>query len=368
MIPIFLQRSLRLLFVIVAILFFFVAAYIIATLTYPFIFAWIIAFFMNPLVNFIQVKGKIPRSLSVFIVLIFFFSLVVGFLIFLISELISGTEYLAKTLPSQIENLTAYIQRWLMEDIVPFFNQIGTFFEQLEEQQQNTIVENIQSIGTEFATTIGSVLQNVVAKIPGIITWFPNATTVLILTILATFFISKDWYKLKRDAGKWIPIKIKESSMRVYFDLRKALFGFIRAQLTLISITAVIVFIGLVILRVDHALTIAMFIGFIDLLPYLGTGFVFVPWIIYEMMSQNYSLGIGLAVLYVIVIVQRQLMEPKIVSTNIGISPLGTLMAIFVGLKLFGMVGLIIGPIIAVIIVTLYKANLFHDLWNFIKG
>ncbi|WAA11663.1 sporulation integral membrane protein YtvI [Fervidibacillus halotolerans] len=368
MIPVFLQRSLRFLFVIIAMVFIIIAGYFIATLTYPFIFAWIIAFLMNPLVNFVQVKGKVPRPLSVLIVMIAFFSLIVAFFIFLISELISGTEYLAKTLPSQIVNLTEYIEKWIMEKVVPFFNQISTFFETLGKDQQNQIVQNIQSIGTELATTIGSLLQSLLTKIPTVISWFPNAATVLILTILATFFISKDWYKLKKDAGKWIPIKIKDSSMKVYLDLRRALFGFIRAQLTLISITAIIVLLGLLILRIDHAVTIAIFIGFIDLLPYLGTGFVFVPWIIYEMISQNYSLGIGLAVLYVIVIVQRQLMEPKVVSTNIGISPLGTLVALFVGLKLFGVIGLIIGPIIAVIIVALYKANIFHDLWNFIKG
>ena len=121
---------------------------------------------------------------------------------------------------------------------------------------------------------------------------------------------------------------MKKSGMEVYIELRKAFFGFIRAQVTLISITGAIVLAGLLILRVKYAFALAFVIGLIDLLPYLGTGFIFVPWIIYEFIVQNYSLGIGLLVLYIIIIVQRQMMEPKVVSVNIGISPLVTLIAI----------------------------------------
>lgn len=366
--PVFFQRLLRFLFVFAAVGLSLIAVYYTATLTYPFIFAWIIAFIMNPLVNFMQVKWKVPRPLSVLIVLVALFSLIVSLFIFLISEIVAGTEYFAKTIPHHIENLVEYIEKWLTTSVIPFLDQITNLFASLGEEQQETIIENIQTVGTELATTIGTLLQSLLTKIPGIISWFPNAATVLILTILAAFFISKDWYQLKRMAGKFLPVKIKESSMNVYLDLRRAMFGFLRAQLTLISITAAIVLTGLLILRVNHAVTLALFIGFIDLLPYLGTGFVFVPWIIYEFFIQNYSLAIGLTVLYVIVIVQRQLMEPKVVSTNIGLSPLGTLIALFVGLKIFGMIGLIIGPIIAVILTTLYKAHIFHDLWTFIKG
>src|SRR5699024_5835394 len=117
-------------------------------------------------------------------------------------------------------------------------------------------------------------------------------------------------------------------------DLKKALLGYLKAQLTLISITGAIVFVGLLILHVDYALTIAVATGLIDLLPYLGTGIVFVPWIIYMFFTGNYFLTIGLAVLYAIVLIQRQIMEPKIVSSNIGLDPLATLIAIFVGIQL----------------------------------
>ena len=129
-----------------------------------------------------------------------------------------------------------------------------------------------------------------------------------------------------------------------------------------------IILIGLFILRVDYAVTIALITGFVDLLPYVGTGLIFVPWIIYQAITGNIGLAIGLAVLYVVVLVQRQLMEPKVLSSNIGLDPLATLIALFIGFKLIGFLGLIVGPVALVILTTLHRANVFRDLWTFIKG
>jgi sporulation integral membrane protein YtvI len=119
---------------------------------------------------------------------------------------------------------------------------------------------------------------------------------------------------------------------------------------------------------VDYAITIALVTGIVDVIPYLGTGAVFVPWIIFEAVAGDMSRAIGLGVLYIVVLVQRQVMEPKILSSNIGLDPLATLISLFVGFKLLGFLGLIAGPVALVIINTLYRANVFLDLWLFIKG
>lgn len=185
---------------------------------------------------------------------------------------------------------------------------------------------------------------------------------------MATFFISKDWDRFSAIGSRLVPEKAKTSGKTVFVDLKKALFGFLKAQLTLISITTVIILIGLLILRVDYAITIALITGIVDIIPYLGTGLIFVPWIIYQVIAGDMALAIGLGILYILVLVQRQVMEPKILSSNIGIDPLATLIALFVGFKLIGFIGLIVGPVTLVIISTLYRANVFHDLWAFIKG
>jgi len=365
---VYVQRTFRFLFVVIIVLTIIFSLYFLSSVTYPFIIAWIIAFFMNPLVNFLHKKVKLPRFLAVLVVLILIFGIIASLLTLLIGELISITEFLAKNVQKVFENSLSAIEYWINYTVEPIMQQLSNYFSHLNEDQQNTIITNLKEIGSNLATSIASILQSFLSKAPAFFSWFPNAATVLLFTILATFFISKDWYKLKKTAGTYVPIKVRNSSMKVYIELRKALFGFIRAQLTLIFITFLIVLIGLLILRVKYALAIAFIIGIVDLLPILGTGFVFVPWTIYQFIIQNYSLGIGLAVLYAVVIVQRQLMEPKIVASNIGLSPLATIISIFIGLKVIGVLGLIVGPIIAVFINTLHKSGVFHEVWNYIKG
>ena len=159
----------------------------------------------------------------------------------------------------------------------------------------------------------------------------------------------------------------KTSSQTVFVDLKKALFGFIKAQLTLISLTTVIILIGLLILRVNYAVTIALVAGLVDILPYLGTGLIFVPWIIYEVIQAIWVLLLDWCPLYYRSCPTSNY-GTKVLSSNIGLDPLATLIALFVGFKLIGFLGLIVGPVTLVIITTLHKANVFRDVWTFIKG
>jgi sporulation integral membrane protein YtvI len=360
--------TLRFIFVITIVVLGFAVFFYLSTLTYPFIIALIIAFLINPVVHFFEKKFKMPRSLAVFIVLVLLIAVAAGLLTLLIAEIVSGTSYLATVVPKHFEHLIVYLEQFIAGQIIPLYNQLTLMFHNLDAGQQQTILENIQNVGKQIATNVGEFIKQVLQNIPNFLAWLPNAATVIIFSLLATFFISKDWHKLMNIAKKIIPEKAQKSGKTVFIDLQKALFGFIKAQATLISITTVIVLIGLLILKVDYAITIALIIGIVDLLPYLGTGLVFVPWIIYSAFSGDLPFAIGLGVLYIIVLIQRQIMEPKILSSSIGLDPLATLVALFVGFKLLGFLGLIVGPVILVIIKTLHSANVFKDIWNFIIG
>ncbi|PLT31180.1 sporulation integral membrane protein YtvI [Peribacillus deserti] len=336
--------------------------------TYPFVIAFFIAFLINPLVGFFQQKGKLPRGISVLLALLTIISLLAGLITLLITEIVSGANYLAEVVPQHIETLIDYIETLIATEILPQYNKFTAYFKSLDSGQQDTVMENIQIAGKKIATAAGDFIQEFFHNIPAILGWFPNAATVLVFSLLATFFISKDWNKLARLGNQILPVKVSTSSKRVFLDLKKALFGFIKAQFTLISITTVIVLIGLLVLRVDYAITIALVCGIVDILPYLGTGAVFVPWILFEAISGDVGLALGLGILYLVVLIQRQIMEPKVLSSSIGLDPLATLIALFIGFKTIGFLGLIVGPVILVVLSTLHRANVFYDLWAFIKG
>lgn len=361
-------RFLRFLFVISIVILLAISLFYLSKITYPFIIAFIIAFIMNPLVNFLETKGRMPRTLSVFITLIIIFALFAGLITLLVAEIVAGANYIAEVVPDHLDTIITYIQQMLAGQILPFYHQITNLFQNLDTGQQKTIIDNIENVGKTFGTTVGNFIKNFFGNIPNVLSWFPNAATVLIFSLLATFFISKDWYKLSKLAGRLLPNKAKTSSKTVFVDLKKALFGFLKAQATLVSMTTIIILIGLLILRVDYAITIALIAGIVDIIPYLGTGAIFVPWIIYEVITGDTGVALGLAVLYIVVLVQRQVMEPKVLSSNIGLDPLATLVALFIGFKLIGFLGLIAGPVALVIINTLHRANVFHDAWSYIKG
>ncbi len=364
----YLHRFLRFLAVIGIIVFGLLGLYYISKLIYPFIIGFFMALLINPLVNLLERKARLPRALAVLIGLVIIFAVFAGLITLLIAEIISGANYLADVVPRQLETLINHLEHFIASQIIPLYNQIANLFDSLDSGQQDTILTTIENAGNAIVTSGGQFLKSFFEKIPDFFSWIPNAASVFIFSLLGTFFISKDWDRLKSMAAKWVPTRAKSSSKTVYEDLKKALFGFVKAQLTLVSMTTVIILVGLLILRVDHAVLIALIAGVLDLLPYLGTGLVFVPWIIYEFITGGTGLAIGLTVLYVVVLVQRQLVEPKILSTNIGMDPLATLVALFVGFKLFGFLGLIVGPVTLVFLTTLHRAKVFQDIWKYIKG
>ena len=328
----------------------------------------ILAFLMNPLVSFLEQKARLPRSLSVILSLLLIFSVLAGLIILLITEIVSGTNYLASVIPTHIETFVTYIENFIANTIIPFYNETATLFNKLDITQQQTIIKNIQDIGHNFTTDASHFIQTSLKYIPTIIGLIPSTVTVLLFSLMATFFISKDWDRLKRGTGNILPQKFFSDGQRVMRDLKQALLGFITAQFTLLSLTTIIILIGLLILRVNYAITIALICGLIDFIPYLGTGSIFIPWIIFELITGDTGYAIGLTVLYIVVLVQRQLIEPKVLSSSIGLNPLATLIALFIGFKWIGFLGLILGPIILVIINTLYRANIFHEIWTFIVG
>ena len=251
------------------------------------------------------------------------------------------------------------------ERLERFVNRISEFYNQ-NEQFQDTIERNVANAGDQISKAVTGLVESSVKGVFGFVAALPNMAAILVIILLAAFFISKDWYKWIDRLSPLFPDGVRKSASTLWNNLQRALFGYVRAQLVMISITALFVIIGLLIMRVDYAITIGLLIGLVDLLPYLGTGAVIVPWIIYSFIQGDIPLGIGLSILYGIIVVTRQIVEPKVLATSIGLDALSTLIAMVVGLQLFGILGLIIGPVSLVLINALYKANVFKDIKHYI--
>ncbi|WP_017727681.1 sporulation integral membrane protein YtvI [Halalkalibacterium ligniniphilum] len=337
-------------------------------LTYPFLIAFVLAFFINPVVNFLDEKAKFPRPLAVLAGILFLFGLVGGIVTLIIIKIIDGFHYLSRMIPTQIEMISNRMQTYFNDTIFPFWEEILGEFNNLEESQRTAFEDSISQIGLEFASLLGSLGQAIANYLSSFVGALPITLTAAIFVFIALYFISKDWHTFKKKLKKEMPNHVIDKTVSVVKDLKSKVIGFISAQLILISMTAVLIFVGLLILRVEQPLTIALIIGLVDLLPYLGTGTILVPWAIYSLITGDYFLGFGLLILYGVVILQRQLAEPKVLSSNLGLNPLATLISMFAGLQLFGVLGLVIGPVMLVLLVSLYQAGVLTGVWHYIKG
>jgi sporulation integral membrane protein YtvI len=347
-------------------IFIILAGFYVSAILYPFIAGAIIALIINPLVGFLAKRFKMNRGIAVFLSILALLGLVVLVITLLIQEMMTGFAYIAHEIPAYIQELVLYFENYFKTNILPLYQDLLTLYSKLETGQQETVMDNIEKIGNGITTNVTGITQGVINGISLMIVSLPTFLTVFVFSLLAAFFISKDWYRLTGFLHKIFPAKLTATIKAVYTELRKALFGFFKAQITLISITALIVLTGLLILKIDYAVTISVLIGAIDLLPYLGTGAVFLPWIAYCFLTGNYTLTIGLSILYGIVVIQRQIMEPKLLASTIGLDPLATLVSLFAGFQLLGFIGLIIGPVFLVVIRALYEAKFFHEIYHFI--
>ncbi|MBW7477023.1 sporulation integral membrane protein YtvI [Paenibacillus oenotherae] len=360
------RRVGRALLVVVGIVSLILAVIYITPFVYPFVLGWLLAYMLNPVVNLMQRKLKLPRWLGVTISLLLFVIAMLTIVSALVTRIVVEIIHLSKSLESTVAWWKNEFDRIVaLPEIQSIIQKISTFYQE-NPNYQETINTRISDTANLLAQTSSDIISYFVNGIVSIISSLPNVATIMIVVILAAFFISKDWYRHLVKMQSWFPGSVRKTTSAVWNDLQKALFGYLRAQLIMISITAVVVIIGLLILDVDYAITIGLLIGLIDLLPYLGVGAAMVPWIAYTFIYGDISLGIGLSVLYAVILVARQILEPKVLASSVGLDPLPTLIAMFVGLKLFGVLGLIIGPVSLVILDAFNRANVFKDLYMFI--
>ncbi|WP_411347734.1 AI-2E family transporter [Paenibacillus sp. WLX2291] len=173
--------------------------------------------------------------------------------------------------------------------------------------------------------------------------------------IILAFFLSAEINLWRRIAHEKTPNTIKKAVFFLKNHVFFAIGAYLKAQLIMVSLTFVLVYIGLLILQVDHAFSLAILSAVFDILPLLGIPVIFIPWIIYLFIVGQTGLGIGLTVLLIVVMLTRQLLEPKITGNSIGItSAYLMLSAMIISLSIFGVAGLVLSPILIILLKELF--------------
>lgn len=209
----------------------------------------------------------------------------------------------------------------------------------------NELAAGIKSAISQALSAVFSALASGATAIAGAL---PQAFFVLIVTLISLVYFSLDYDRISHFVKSLLP----DRAIKAISHFKNGIFTVIKKYLLSYSLILLITFgvmlAGFLVLRIEHALLVAILVALLDILPVIGVGTVLIPWSILELAAGNKALGIGLLVLFVLNAIIRQLAEPKIVGKNLDLHPIVTLILLYVGYSLFGFVGLIILPVIAV--------------------
>ncbi len=316
----------------------------------PFLVAAVLALAMEPLVRILQKYVRLKRGAAVGISLILVISLLISLLTLLISSIV--VELLKFT-----SHLPAY-----RDMFVEYTADITTFVQSYIVQLPPEVVTRLQGSAYSLLSGIAEQTPKYITGLIGLMTSLPNMFVFVLIVILSTFFISRDRDLLVGFAGKVFSTDIVGQVSNVRTDLGGALFGWLKTQVVMMALTSVVVMIGLSFLKLDYIVVVGLLVGLVDALPIFGPGAVFVPWIVWALVTRHIWLAAGLSIIYLTTIVVRQLVEPRILSANIGLHPLVTLIAVYVGLRVFGVMGVALGPISVVTVKALHRSGIL-DYW-----
>jgi len=322
---------------------------VLPVLFLPFILAAILAVLIEPVVSRFEKYLRLNRGLAVILSLI----LVVGALCFLLFLLISEIIHELSGLYPLVSSYSGQISSRVVEAI----SQFKLLYIQLNLPP--SIQSSLQNNLDKALILLQGALNGAINIMVQLFAMLPSAAVFLLISTVGTFFIVKDRALLRRFFLTVLPAQARSQTRNIIAELFKALVGFVRAYSILISITAVLTMVGLRLLGSEYALTIGILAGIFDILPVLGPAAIFIPWIIWEFAVGRTQFAVGLLVLYAIISVVRQFLEPKIVGDNLGLHPLATMISLYVGLQLGGLTGMILGPVLVVIFMACYRVGIF---------
>lgn len=315
----------------------------------PFTLAFVFAQLLEPLIRFVQRKTPLKRPLISIVFCVLFYAALILLAVFLLGKLVDEAASLISNFPQIYANISGQIQNMLADlenELELIHPDAITVLREAMDSLYRSIWTALQSMAVRFASASASNL--------------PIGFLSTIVMIVATVFLTSGRERIFLFLKKQFPNNWVNGALGIRNDLLGALWGYIKAQMKIMIVIAIELIIGFSIIGSRYALLIALGTAVLDALPVFGAGLVLIPSAIWGFITQDFRLGIGCAVMYVCTLVLRQMLEPKVLSNEIGLYPLVTLISMYSGFRLAGIAGLIGGPIIVLVaknLITAYMAG-----------
>ncbi len=316
----------------------------------PFVIGLIVASIVRPLADFIAKKIKINKKITRLIFVALFYCIIGVIVLFGSVKLLTTIRDFVFQLPSMYKS-----------DIMPFLNKsfegLSVSISEVEPTILPILEDNFKKITDSLGQTLSSVSMSIVKSISNFASTLPAALIKLIITVIASFFFIIDYEKATGLILRFIPKNARGLAIHTKNYLGKSVAIFFRSYALIMLITFIELSIGFTILGLSKAVFIAMGIAIFDILPVLGTGGVLIPWIVIATLLGNYKMAVGILIIYLVVTSIRNVIEPKLVGSQLGLHPLVTLISMFVGANFLGIVGLFGVPFTVSLILYLRRTG-----------
>lgn len=314
---------------------------------WPFLVAMVISIILERLITVLLKKIKISRKILGTILVVITYIIIATIIGLVIAGLIGEMINLSTKIPE--------IYNRIKQEYKESYAKIQIFI----DRTPNKISNEIYDFGLEILSKLKDIATDVINFVISFVMFMPKLIIYIIVTFLATLFLVTDRREISKGLYKIFPTSMVIKIERVCKNSIKSLTNLLKAQGIIILVTFIELTITFVILKRDYPITLALLVALVDALPILGVGIILIPWAIYSAVTGNITLGIALIIAYIIITVVRQLIEPKVVSKNIGIHPFITLLSMYIGFKLVGVLGMVLGPVMMII----YK-NVFEIMFE----
>ncbi|OUM96371.1 MAG: sporulation integral membrane protein YtvI [Firmicutes bacterium ZCTH02-B6] len=312
----------------------------------PFLVAFVLAHLIDPAVNSLQRRLRFPRPVATSVTLVLLVVVVGGALVWVATNVYNELLDLATLLPAH--------QRTAMRVANDLLQSIEELFQSVPEEVTAYLRESLNSLSQGFMEFVA----NLTNRLLGTVAALPSAAAIWVIIMLATYFFSTDRETvnntlLRLAPAHWRP-RIADARDKVLVDLG----GFLRAQVVMLFISTTIAAVGLVLIGTRYWMVLSLILGILDVIPVLGPGLLLFPWAGISLFLGNLPQAVQLVGIFLVMFAARNLLQAKVLGDSVGMHPLLMLIALWVGIVVFGVYGILIGPILAIIAKALANAGI----------
>lgn len=330
-----------------------VASYFILPVSVPLVLALVTALFLNPTVRWIQFRFRLNRKMSVTIVFLIFLVFLGLLGAFTVTRAVAQIVQLADNAPEYINQMNNVLLNWE--------SNMNTFTQNMPKEFVDKVTDEITNTVDRTTGTLSEKLQ--LSNIAAFAAKIPEYLVSLLVYLIALFLFMLELPRLKDKMHEHFTEATSEKVKFMNARLGYVVFGFLKAQFLVSIIIFFVTLVGLLWIAPEVALVMSLIIWIIDFIPIIGSIVILGPWSIYMLIAGDVAMGTKLGLLAIVLLAIRRTVEPKVMGRHIGLSPLATLIAMYLGLQLIGLAGFILGPLLVIAFNSAKEAGIIR--WNF---